>query len=49
MTPDGRYLYAANAGSNTVSVIDTQKLERVTDIAVGQTPKRNHTVVIRCF
>ena len=47
MTPDGRYLYAANAGSNTVSVIDTQKLERVTDIDVGQTPKRNHTVVIR--
>ena len=47
MTPDGRYLYAANAGSNTVSVVDTQKLERVTDIAVGQTPKRNHTAVIR--
>ena len=47
MTPDGRFLYAANAGSNTVSVVDTGKLEQVAVIDVGQTPKRNHTVVIR--
>lgn len=47
MTPDGRYLYAANAGSNTVSVVDTKTLQRVKDIEVGQTPKRNHTVVIQ--
>lgn len=47
MTPDSRYLYAANAGSNNVSVIDTQKMEEVARIRVGQTPKRNHTLVIR--
>lgn len=47
MTPDGRYLYSANAGSNTVSVVDTQKMEEVEVIRVGQTPKRNHTLVIR--
>jgi YVTN family beta-propeller protein len=47
MTPDGRYLYSANAGSNTVSVIDTGKLEQVAVIDVGQTPKRNHTLVMR--
>jgi YVTN family beta-propeller protein len=47
MTPDGRFLYAANAGSNDVSVIDTVTMEEVARIDVGQTPKRNHTVVIR--
>ena len=47
MTPDSRYLYSANAGSNNVSVIDTQTMEQVALIDVGQTPKRNHTVVIR--
>ena len=47
MTPDGRFLYAANAGSNTVSVVDTETLEQVAVIDVGQTPKRNHTMVIR--
>lgn len=47
MTPDSRYLYAANAGSNTVSVVDTRAMKQVKTIAVGQTPKRNHTLVIR--
>ncbi|MGE0160175.1 MAG: hypothetical protein AB7T31_12265 [Gemmatimonadales bacterium] len=47
MTPDGRYLYAANAGSNDVSVIDTQSIREIARIPVGQVPKRNHTVVIR--
>ena len=47
MTPDGRYLYSANAGSNDVSVIDTQRLEEIARIRVGQVPKRNHTAVIR--
>ena len=47
MTPDGRYLYAANAGSNDVSVIDTRELREIARIPVGQVPKRNHTVVIR--
>jgi YVTN family beta-propeller protein len=47
MTPDGRYLYSANAGSNDVSVVDTQKIEEVARIQVGQTPKRNHTLVMQ--
>ena len=47
MTPDGRYLYSANAGSNSVSVIDTQRIEEIARIPVGQVPKRNHTAVIR--
>ena len=47
MTPDGRLLYSANAGSNDVSVIDTQTLREVARIPVGQVPKRNHTAVIR--
>lgn len=47
MTPDGRYLYAANAGSNTVTVIDTERMDAVETIGVGQVPKRNHTAVIR--
>jgi len=47
MTPDGQYLYAANAGSNNVSVVDTQAMKEVARISVGQVPKRNHTAVLR--
>ncbi|MCH7475227.1 MAG: beta-propeller fold lactonase family protein [Gemmatimonadetes bacterium] len=47
MTPDSRYLYTANAGSNNVSVIDTQAMKEIARITVGQVPKRNHTAVIR--
>lgn len=47
MTPDGRYLYSANAGSNDVSVIDTRSMLEIKRIAVGQVPKRNHTAVFR--
>ena len=47
MTPDSRYLYSANAGSNDVSVIDTQTMTEIARITVGQVPKRNHTAVIR--
>ena len=46
MTPDSRYLYSANAGSQDVSVIDTQLMKEIARIKVGQTPKRNHTVVV---
>ena len=46
MTPDGRYIYSANAGSNSVSVVDTQTLREVTRIPVGQVPKRNHTAIL---
>lgn len=47
MTPDSRYLYCANAGSNNVSVIDTRTMKEIKRITVGQVPKRNHTAVIR--
>ena len=47
MTPDSRYLYSANAGSNDVSVIDTRAMKEIARITVGQVPKRNHTAVIR--
>jgi YVTN family beta-propeller protein len=46
MTPDGRYLYVANAGSNDVSVIDTEAIEEIARIKVGHAPKRNHTWVV---
>ncbi|HEX9580642.1 MAG TPA: beta-propeller fold lactonase family protein [Gemmatimonadales bacterium] len=47
MTPDGRYLYAANAGSNDVSVVDTRAMKEIARVRVGQVPKRNHTAVLR--
>ncbi len=47
MTPDSRYLYVANAGSNDVSVVDTREMKEVARIPVGQVPKRNMTVVVR--
>lgn len=43
-TPDSRLAYVANAESNTVSVIDMVKLEAVTQIPVGEAPKRNGTL-----
>ena len=46
MTPDGRYLYSANAGSNDVSAIDTQAMKEIARIDVGQVPKRNHTAIL---
>jgi YVTN family beta-propeller protein len=46
LTPDGRTAYVANAGSNSVSVVDLVALKEVTRIPVGQVPKRNITVVL---
>ena len=40
-TPDSTRAYVANAVSNTVSVIDMQKLQEVTQVPVGKGPKRN--------
>lgn len=48
-TPDGKYLYAANAHSNTVSVIDVDAVEEVKVIPVGQVPKRNITAMLPPF
>ena len=43
LTPDGRTAYVANAGSNSVSVVDVVSMREVTRILVGQVPKRNIT------
>ena len=45
-TPDSRYLYAANAGGNDVSVVDRETMQEIARIPVGNTPKRSHTVVL---
>jgi YVTN family beta-propeller protein len=46
LTPDGRTAYVANAGSNSVSVVDIVALKEVARIPVGQVPKRNITVML---
>ena len=46
LTPDGKKAYVANAGSNSVSVIDIQSMKEITRIPVGQVPKRNITAVL---
>jgi YVTN family beta-propeller protein len=46
LTPDGKTAYVANAGSNSVSVVDIVALKEVTRIPVGQVPKRNITVML---
>lgn len=40
-TPDSRFAYVANAVSNTVSVIDARQFVEITQIPVGESPKRN--------
>ena len=45
-TPDGRRWYVANAGSNSVSVIDIATRKELMQIPVGQVPKRNITAVL---
>ena len=46
LTPDSKIAYVANAGSNSVSVVDIIALREVTRIPVGQVPKRNLTVIL---
>ena len=46
LTPDGKTAYVANAGSNSVSVIDIKAMKEVTRIPVGQVPKRNITALL---
>src|SRR5262245_13762430 len=46
LTPDGKYAYVANAGSNSVSVFDLAGHKELTQIPVGQVPKRNITMVL---
>jgi len=45
-TPDSKRIYVANAGSNSVSVVDIATLKEVKRIAVGQVPKRNITAIL---
>jgi len=45
-TPDGKRWYVANAGSNSVSVIDVATRKELMQIPVGQVPKRNITAVL---
>ncbi len=44
-TPDSKSVYVANAGSNSVSVVDVASRRETTRIPVGQVPKRNITAV----
>jgi YVTN family beta-propeller protein len=46
LTPDGKSAYVANAGSNSVSVVDVSALKEITRIGVGQVPKRNITAML---
>jgi YVTN family beta-propeller protein len=45
-TPDSQRIYVANAGSNSVSVVDNATRKEITRIPVGQVPKRNITAVL---
>ena len=45
-TPDGKRVYVANAGSNSVSVVDVATRKEIMQIPVGQVPKRNITAVL---
>jgi YVTN family beta-propeller protein len=45
-TPDSRFVYVSNAAAATLSVIDTQSLDEVARIPVGQVPKRVITAML---
>ena len=45
-TPDSTRVYVANAGSNSVSVVDIATRKEIAQIPVGQVPKRNATAVL---
>ena len=46
VTPDGKRAYVADPVGNLTLVVDIPTMKEVTKIAVGQVPKRNHTMVI---
>jgi YVTN family beta-propeller protein len=39
-SPDGKFAYSANAGSNSVSIVDCEKRIALKEIKVGSVPKR---------
>lgn len=45
-TPDSKFVYVANAGSNSVSAVDIAARKEVARIKVGQVPKRVITAVL---
>jgi YVTN family beta-propeller protein len=45
-TPDSTMVYISNAGSNSVSAIDTKTFKEIARIPVGETPKRSATLAI---
>ncbi len=46
-SPDGKQVYVAAAGDNSVTVVNTATLKEITRIPVGQVPKRNGTALLR--
>ncbi|MEZ5416121.1 MAG: YncE family protein [Vicinamibacterales bacterium] len=46
-TPDGKYIYVAAAGDNSVFVVDAVAMKEVARIPVGNVPKRNATAALR--
>ena len=46
LTPDGKRAYAADPVGNSTLVVDIPTMKEVAKIAVGQVPKRNHTMVV---
>ena len=46
-SPDGKRVYVAAAGDNSVSVVNTATLKVIARIPVGQVPKRNSTAMLR--
>ena len=45
-SPDSKFVYVANAGSNSTSVVDTAALREVVQVPVGQVPKRVVTALV---
>jgi YVTN family beta-propeller protein len=45
-SPDSRFVYVANGGSDDVSIIDIAALEEVVRLPVGSSPKRNIAAVL---
>jgi YVTN family beta-propeller protein len=39
-SPDGKYAYSANAGANSITIVDTAQRRSVAEIRVGSVPKR---------
>ena len=46
LTPDGQRAYVADPVGGHTLVVDIPTMEEVAKIAVGQVPKRNHTMII---